>query len=126
MKHYLLTFLTCIVIAVLSLFPIQELHMENMSISDKWAHFVMYGGLTAVILFDKNFIKLKTKQLSLPLWTLIFPIIYGGVMELLQAYCTNGNRSGDWLDFLANTLGALIVYALAWLLALIVARKWKS
>ena len=27
-----------------------------------------------------------------------------GVIELLQAYCTT-NRSGEWLDFAANTTG---------------------
>ena len=28
----------------------------------------------------------------------------GGVIELVQAYCTT-NRSGEWLDFLADSLG---------------------
>lgn len=126
MKNYLLTILTCIVIAVLSLFPVKELHLENMSLSDKWAHFIMYGGLTAVVLFDKNFQNLKNRMISLPLWTVGFPILYGGIMELLQAYCTNGNRSGDWLDFIANSLGALIVYAIVWLLTLLVVNKWRD
>lgn len=126
MKNYLLTIITCIVIAVLSLFPVKELHLENMSLSDKWAHFIMYGGLTAVVLFDKNFQNLKNRMISLPLWTVGFPILYGGIMELLQAYCTNGNRSGDWLDFIANSLGALIVYAIAWLLTLLVVNKWRD
>ena len=33
--------------------------------------------------------------------------LYGGLMELLQHYCTL-TRSGDWLDLLADILGALI------------------
>ena len=38
-----------------------------------------------------------------------------GVIELLQAYCTE-TRSGDWLDFLANTIGVALAALLgfAW------------
>lgn len=123
MKKYIFTIFTCIVIAVLSLMPVQELHLENMELSDKWAHTLMYAGLTAVLLFDTNYEKLKQGMVSLPLWLVIIPIAYGGLMEILQAYCTNGNRSGDWLDFIANSIGAVIVYALAWLAVLIKIRK---
>lgn len=31
-----------------------------------------------------------------------------GLIEILQATCTGGRRSGDWLDFAANTTGATI------------------
>lgn len=37
----------------------------------------------------------------------LVPILFGGVVELLQAYCTE-NRSGDWLDFLANAVGVVL------------------
>lgn len=123
MKQYIFTVLTCVVIAVLSLMPVQELHLENMELSDKWAHTLMYAGLTAVMLFDTNYEKLKQGMVSLPLWLVIIPIAYGGLMEILQAYCTNGNRSGDWLDFIANSIGSVLVYALAWLAVLIKIRK---
>lgn len=123
MKQYIFTILTCVVIAVLSLMPVQELHLENMELSDKWAHTLMYAGLTAVMLFDTNYEKLKQGMVSLPLWLVIIPIAYGGLMEILQAYCTNGNRSGDWLDFIANSIGSVLVYALAWLAVLIKIRK---
>lgn len=123
MKQYIFTILTAIVIAVLSLMPVNELHLETMELSDKWAHTLMYAGLTAVMLFDTNYEKLKQGMVSLPLWLVIIPIAYGGIMELLQAYCTNGNRSGDWLDFIANSIGTILVYAIAWLAVLIKIRK---
>lgn len=123
MKKYVFTILTCLVIAVLSLFPIKELHLENMTLSDKWAHALMYGTLTAVMLFDKNFENIKQGRVSLPLWIIIVPITYGGIMEILQEYCTNGNRSGDVLDFIANSIGTILVYAFAWIVALILARR---
>ncbi len=30
----------------------------------------------------------------------------GGLIEVLQATCTGGMRSGDWLDFAADAVGA--------------------
>ncbi len=32
----------------------------------------------------------------------------GGMVELAQAYLTSGVRSGDWLDFVANSAGAFL------------------
>ena len=40
-------------------------------------------------------------------WGIIAPIIMSGIIELMQAYCTE-SRSGEWLDFYANSLGAVI------------------
>lgn len=34
-------------------------------------------------------------------------IFYGGIIELLQHYLTT-SRSGDWLDFLANSAGVIV------------------
>ena len=36
------------------------------------------------------------------------PVIMSGIIEILQAHCTGGRRSGEWLDFVANTIGATI------------------
>lgn len=44
----------------------------------------------------------------LALWCLLLPMLMSGIIELLQAYCTEGRRSGDWADFLANTLGCAV------------------
>jgi len=38
---------------------------------------------------------------------IVLPILMSGLIELLQAYCTE-TRSGDWLDFLANTIGVVL------------------
>jgi len=29
----------------------------------------------------------------------------GGLVEIVQATCTGGRRSGDWLDFAADAIG---------------------
>ncbi|MCF0244942.1 MAG: VanZ family protein [Bacteroidaceae bacterium] len=114
---YPLTILVLIVIAVLSLMPVQELHLEGMTLSDKWAHSLMYGGLTAAVILERS---VKKKKIAPTLWAVVLSFVYGGLMEILQAYCTNGNRSGDWLDFIANDIGAIIVYCLAWIIRLFV------
>ena len=36
-----------------------------------------------------------------------FGILFGGLMEICQHYIFV-NRSGNWYDFLANTIGAII------------------
>ncbi len=45
-----------------------------------------------------------------------------GLIELLQAYCTGGRRSGDWLDFAANTAGATLAAVIG---ILVVKRRAK-
>ena len=45
------------------------------------------------------------------------PVVMSGVIELLQAYCTGGRRSGDWLDFAANSTGATLTFIIGILVA---------
>ena len=52
------------------------------------------------------------KRQDSPLWhawvgAFVCPVLFSGMVELLQEYCTT-YRGGDWLDFAANTTGALI------------------
>lgn len=79
----------------------------------------MYGGMSLVIGFerlwfvDSRRIKRKEKEtngLLLLVWVLLFPMFWGGLMELGQAYLTT-YRSGEYLDFLADSVGALLGYA---------------
>ena len=40
-------------------------------------------------------------------------IVLGGMLELLQEYCTE-TRAGEWLDFVADTVGVLLGGLLMW------------
>ena len=40
----------------------------------------------------------------------------GGLIEILQSKCTNGNRSGEWLDFFADAMGSTIALLIGILL----------
>ena len=41
----------------------------------------------------------------------------GGLIEIVQATCTKGVRSGEWLDFLADVIGTVIGQTIGILLA---------
>lgn len=126
---YPLSILLSIAIWVVCLIPVPETPLDGISFIDKWTHFVMYGTLTLVILFEhhkahakalkstnSNALNPSSSNAIKPLSTnslliLLPPIIMGGLVELAQAYLTTC-RSGDWFDFLCNTLGVLLGAAL--------------
>ncbi len=120
-KQYPLTLLCYLAIAVLSLAPIGAPEVaQDVPFFDKWAHFVMYGGLSLIMGFELLYcveschIKRKEKKthgLLLLVCVLLFPALWGGLMELAQANLTT-YRSGEWLDFLADSVGSLLGYAL--------------
>lgn len=73
---------------------------------DKIVHFLMYFGLASVASFNYIFIhKGKIIILRMLAFAVLVPIIYGGLIEVLQD--NYFDRTGDWFDFLANSLGAL-------------------
>jgi VanZ family protein len=76
---------------------------------DKLVHGTLYFMLT----FSTMFVLMKMDKLGKKLltlaWTVTIPILFGGFVELAQLYCVKG-RSGDWLDFAANTIGVVIAY----------------
>jgi VanZ family protein len=70
--------------------------------SDKIIHFVFYAILVALLSF--GYIKSDRFNLSKLLFSAYWSILFGGLIELIQHYIVEG-RSGEWEDFLANTIG---------------------
>lgn len=123
-RHHIFSLLTLLLIAVLSLIPAQEFPQTDIQFADKWAHWVMYGFLTLVMGIDyvlrDEYLSTKPsassaqrqryKNKGAAIWQLlviaIIVSVYGGLMELGQAYLTT-SRHGDWLDIWANSFGAL-------------------
>ncbi|MBQ7513694.1 MAG: VanZ family protein [Prevotella sp.] len=101
---------------ILSLTPFfPETPLDDVEFIDKWTHLVMYGGTSAVIWWEylRSHHAIHWHRL---LWIAVAGMmVLGGVIELLQAYCTT-TRSGEWLDFVADTLGVLIGCGLGLLL----------
>lgn len=107
LKKYPFTLILIVAIWYLSLFTPPDTRLDNVRFIDKWVHILMYGTLSVVlwveVLRQKNVVFSRYEYFGI----FFFPIIMGGLVELVQAYCTT-NRTGDWLDFLANTVGAVI------------------
>lgn len=114
---YPLSLLLAAAITYLSLMDVPEVDLGEVPFFDKWVHFVMYGSLAAMLYIEKVYSLYKAKALPwisgitsthLLMFSLI-PSLLGGLLEILQANCTNGHRSGDWLDFYADVFGVAII-----------------
>ena len=75
---------------------------------DKLSHAIFYATLVFLMAigFQKQ-IALKFALLHAAGTAFVFGIIYGGLIELYQAYILT-DRYGDWFDFIANTIGSFI------------------
>lgn len=98
----------CVVLVwLLSLAPyFPATPLDNVRFIDKWTHFVMYGGTAAVMWLEYWRRHGRVQYVTLWLWAGLGLSFMGGLLELLQTYCTT-TRNGEWLDFLADSVGAL-------------------
>ncbi|HRZ99045.1 MAG TPA: VanZ family protein [Paludibacter sp.] len=88
---------------------------------DKFAHYLMYLVLTFMLIFESRNDKItKLEPFTLALICIVFPVILGGVIEILQKYLFPP-RSAELIDWLANIAGVLT----AWFL-MILFQKIKS
>lgn len=111
MKHYLKTYpvtLFCIaLIWYLCLFTPPKTRLSEVPFFDKWVHISMYLGTCSVLWCEYLRSRRQTSTWRLLTGTIVLPVLMSGCIELVQAYCTT-TRSGDWLDFAANSLGVLL------------------
>lgn len=121
-KEYFWTTLTSMAIVVLSTIPIPENPpLGDVPLIDKWVHMVMYAGLVFVMWVD-HVVRNKRAFLWMPCGVmLIYAVALGGLMELVQTYLTTC-RSGDWIDFEADVIGAV----LGVLLCIYLNKLWKE
>lgn len=142
-RRHIFSLLSLLLIAVLSLMPAQEFPQTDIKFADKWAHWVMYGFLTLVMGIDYvlrgEYLRAKAsayrkeeqvhKEKGTAIWQLlvifIVASVYGGLMELGQAYLTT-SRNGDWLDVLANSFGALCAFILLLIFLLSTSQQHSS
>ena len=116
--------------------PVPETPLSDVNMIDKWTHLVMFGTLGAVALAER--IKNRKKNASNHeqggthfswlhtfLCAFLFAWLTGGLIELAQANLTCGIRSGEWLDFFADGIGALLGLPIGILLAKCAAR-WRK
>ena len=119
-KHILTKYpFSCIIVIgtwILCFMTIPETPLSSVRFIDKWTHSLIY--LVLGISISLEYLR-NTKQPSpkfIVVWVWLMPIIMGGLIEVLQSYCTNGNRSGEWLDFFADAIGSTIAVLIGILL----------
>lgn len=101
----------CILVAFLSLknIDIDLPTTYRIPHADKLIHLVMYILLGAACFIDSRALRSKFRRVFL---CPIFPILYGGLMELLQEYYFPP-RTGEWADFAFDTIGVFIGWGIA-------------
>ena len=127
MKRYILSVLATFVIVVISVAPFPDVpELANIQFFDKWVHFLMYGGLCSIYWLDFFRTDHSRKEYKKWLvWIVVLPIALGGLLELAQNYLTS-YRSGDWMDFLANSVGVILAIPLGLFVISLIARKHKA
>ena len=110
-KNYFWTILLSFVVITLSIIPIPEVPpLEDIPLFDKWVHFLMYGAVACCVWYD-YYRNRADRNITLRtiLCTVVYPILLGGILELWQRYLTTC-RSGEWLDFIADSIGAFLAF----------------
>lgn len=121
-KKYPLSLLCLMLIWYLSIWfmPPEDMELPDINFLDKWTHFAMYGGTCSVIWYEYLRHHDTLDKQKLLIWAWLAPTLMGGLIELVQAYCTT-NRSGEWLDFLADAVGV----TLGATVGLLIKKMWK-
>ena len=107
-KKYPFSVCCIALIWVLSLVPFfPETPLDNVEFIDKWVHTVMYGGTFTVLWIEYNHNHHTPDYEKLFFWAWLAPVAMSGAIELIQEHLTT-NRSGEWLDFAANSIGVTL------------------
>lgn len=123
MLRYPLSSLLVAVIWIICLIPVPETPLSDVALIDKWTHIAMYFVLGTVLWTEYLFRHKRVCRQRVILMAWLAPVVMGGLIEFVQATCTGGTRSGDWLDFLANAMGCTLALPIGILLAKCFA-KW--
>lgn len=132
-RKYPFSWLCIILIWILCFCTPPHTPLDKVALMDKWTHIVMYAG-TCFVIWAEYLRNHRTtdgsvffiNRKSLFIWSWLYPILMSGLIEILQAYCTGGRRSGDWLDFLANSIGATVGAGIGMALMAAIKKKQKK
>ncbi len=94
-------------ILILSSYPGNKIPAAPFFGFDKVVHIGIYFILSLLMMFG-FWVSNNKENLTFKLMisTIVFGILFGGVMEICQHYIFI-NRSGNWYDFIANSIGAI-------------------
>lgn len=119
LKSYPVSSFYIFIIWVLCFATVPHTPLDNVTLIDKWVHTAMFLGTCGTIWYEylhQHRVKCDIgggyrydiNPLKLFLLAWLAPVAMSGLIEILQATCTGGRRSGEWLDFAANSIGVTL------------------
>ncbi len=106
-KHWI-SIPLCLMILYLCFMDTQSLPKVEVSDFDKFVHFIMFLTVSGVIFFENtSYFRKKISMWKIINFSFLFPTIYSGLIEIGQEYLSP-TRTGDWIDFLFDGIGALL------------------
>ena len=113
-KKYPVSLVIILAVIYLSFFKPPTTDLGTIPNLDKVVHICMYFGMSGMLWLE--FLRAHRRDRT-PMWhawvgAFVGPVLFSGAVELLQAFCTT-YRGGDWLDFAANTTGAVLASLVA-------------
>jgi len=108
LKLYFPAIVWGLIIVFISSYPGQNIPKVTVWQFDKLVHSIIYAVFSICLLIAcyKEY-KVDDNRLKINIFVLFFGVFYGGIMEILQNNIFI-NRNGNWYDFIANTIGAII------------------
>ena len=107
LKTHWMSIPLCLAILYLCFMDTKPLPKVAITNFDKFVHFVMFLTVSGVIYFENSgYFKRKVSLWKIINFSFFFPVIYSGLIEIGQEYIAS-TRSGDWMDFLYNVIGAV-------------------
>ena len=107
LRRYPLTLLCVAAVWYLSLYRVPPPPVHLFSWFDKLVHCLMYASISALVWVEYGRQHRQTRVRPIVVAAWLMPVAMGGLVELAQAYLTT-YRSGEWLDFVANSVGATL------------------
>lgn len=86
---------------------------ETLIPPDKVLHFFAFGGMQMVLFRAFRFLKPGARTVRLLVWAVVAASVLGALLELVQA--TVPYRDAEFMDWVADTLGALVAMGVLWL-----------
>ena len=113
-KKYPVSLVIILAVIYLSFFKPPTTDLGTIPNLDKVVHICMYFGMSGMLWLE--FLRAHRRDRT-PMWhawvgAFVCPVLFSGAVELLQAFGTT-YRGGDWLDFAANTTGAVLASLVA-------------
>ena len=86
--RYTVSWLLIAAILLASFIHVPETPMDDVPLMDKWVHIVMYFTLASSLWIEYLRSHSRIHYFKLCIGAIVLPILMSGLIELLQAYCT--------------------------------------